>query len=139
MSEGYIEAIQKAFDAKLVAFGTANNIIIALENINAPTSTDKPYLAGYLLPTEVDSADLYFTDRRDGVYQVDVNYGQSTGSSKANAMTDKLNAAFAPGSDLSRNPVCVSILRVAPGPLIVENGWAKRPLSIYWVTHTERL
>lgn len=139
MAEGYIEAIQKALDAKLVAFGTAEPIRVALENIDAPTSTATPYLAGYCLPAEVTQADLYFTEERTGVYQIDINYASHLGSAPLNKMADKLNLAFKPGSFLTRGPVCVTITGVSYGPLLVENGWATRPLTVNWVTHTNRL
>ena len=45
---GYFEDLTKAFDVPLVAFGNANGIKVALENIDAPTSTDTPYLASYM-------------------------------------------------------------------------------------------
>lgn len=41
---GYFEDLTKAFDVPLVAFGTTNGIKVSLENIDAPTSTDTPYL-----------------------------------------------------------------------------------------------
>lgn len=139
MAEGYIEAIQKALDAKLKSFGTTESIIVALENIDAPTNTATPYLAGYCLPAAVDQADLYFTEQRSGIYQVDINYASHLGSAPLNKMADKLNASFKPGSNLTRDPVCLTITGVSPGPLQVKNGWATRPLTINWVTHTDRL
>jgi hypothetical protein len=139
MSEGFIEAIQKAFDIRLQQFGTTNAIQIALENINAPTNPAIPYLAGYCLPAAVDQADLYFSERRSGIYQIDINYAQSVGSGPSNRMADLLNVAFKPDSTLTRTPVCITITSVSPGPLIVQNGWAKRPLTINWITHTTRL
>jgi hypothetical protein len=58
---GYFEDLTKAFDAPLVAFGTANGIKVALENIDAPTSADTPYLASYMLLADTEQADLFFT------------------------------------------------------------------------------
>ena len=139
MSEGFSEAIQKALDAALVAFGTANGIKVYLENVGAPTDTSVPYLAGFLLPAGVDSADLYFTDRRTGIYQIDINYASATNSAKLNQMTDKLNLAFKPSTELSRTPICLEITRFSHERITVQNGWATKPVTIEWVTHTERL
>ena len=139
MSEGFTEAIQKALDAALVAFGTANGIKVCLENVGAPTDTSVPYLAGFMLPAGVDSADLYFTDRRTGVYQIDINYASATNSASLNRMADKLNVAFKPGSWLTRSPVCVEITKFEPAKITPANGWATKPVTIEWVTHTERL
>ena len=58
MAEGITEAIQKALDVALKSFGIANSITVALENINAPTDTGIPYLAGFMLPSDVESAKL---------------------------------------------------------------------------------
>ena len=58
---GYFEDLTKAFDVPLVAFGAANGIKVALENIDAPTSTDTPYLASYMLLADTEQADLFFT------------------------------------------------------------------------------
>lgn len=139
MAEGITESIQKSLDAALKTFGIANSIIVALENINAPTNTATPYLAGFLLPVPVEDADLYFTDRRSGIYQIDVNYASHLGSAPINKMTDLLNAAFKPSSTFTRSGVCVEVTNFSPERLIVENGWATRPISITWHTYTERL
>ena len=139
MSEGFTEAIQKALDSTLVAFGTANGIKVCLENVGAPTDTSIPYLAGFMLPSGVDSADLYFTDRRTGIYQIDINYASATNSAKLNQMTDKLNLAFKPSTELSRTPICLEITRFSHERITVQNGWATKPVTIEWVTHTERL
>ena len=139
MSEGFTEAIQKALDSALVAFGTANGIKVCLENVGAPTDTSVPYLAGFLLSAGVDSADLYFTDRRTGIYQIDINYASATNSAKLNQMTDKLNLAFKPSTELSRAPICLEITRFSHERITVANGWATKPVTIEWVTHTERL
>lgn len=139
MSEGFSEAIQKALDSALVAFGAASGIKVCLENVGAPTDTSVPYLAGFLLPAGVDSADLYFTDRRTGIYQIDINYASATNSAKLNQMTDKLNLAFKPSTELSRTPICLEITRFSHERITVANGWATKPVTIEWVTHTERL
>ena len=139
MSEGFTEAIQKALDSTLVAFGTANGIKVCLENVGAPTDTSIPYLAGFMLPSGVDSADLYFTDRRTGIYQIDINYASATNSAKLNQITDKLNLAFKPSTELSRTPICLEITRFSHERITVQNGWATKPVTIEWVTHTERL
>ena len=139
MSEGFSEAIQKALDSALVAFGAANGIKVCFENVGAPTDASVPYLAGFLLPSGVDSADLYFTDRRTGIYQIDINYASATNSAKLNQMTDKLNLAFKPSTELSRTPICLEITRFSHDRITVQNGWATKPVTIEWVTHTERL
>ena len=139
MSEGITESIQKALDAALKAFGVANSIIVALENINAPTNTATPYLAGFLLPAPVEDADLYFTDRRSGIYQIDVNYASHLGSASINKMIDLLNLVFKPSSTFTRSGVCVEVTNFSPERLVVENGWATKPISITWHTYTERL
>lgn len=136
---GYFEDLTKAFDIPLMTFGTANSIAVALENIDAPTSTDKPYLASYMLLADTEQADLFWTERRDGIYQVDINYSSVIGSAAINKMADKLNAAFKAGVSLSRNDICAEVQSVSLGPLIVQNGWAKRPLSINFIAFTKRL
>ena len=136
---GYFEDLTKAFDIPLMAFGAANSIAVSLENIDAPTSTDKPYLASYMLLADTEQADLFWTERRDGIYQVDINYSSVIGSASINKMADKLNAAFKAGVSLSRNDICAEVQSVSLGPLIVQNGWAKRPLSINFIAFTKRL
>lgn len=136
---GYFEDLTKAFDIPLMAFGTANSIAVALENIDAPTSTDKPYLASYMLLADTEQADLFWTERRDGIYQVDINYSSVIGSAAINKMADKLNSAFKAGVSLSRNDICAEVQSVSLGPLIVQNGWAKRHLSINFIAFTKRL
>lgn len=135
----YFEDLTKVFDIALMGFGTTNTIKIALENIDAPTSTNTPYLAGFLLLNDTEQADLGFTERRSGIYQVDVNYASALGSAPINKMADKINALFKAGVSFSRNDICAEVQKVSLGPLIVENGWAKRPLSIEFIAFTERL
>ena len=136
---GYFEDLTKAFDIALKSFGMANNIAVALENIDAPTSTDAPYLAGYMLLAPTEQAELFWTEQRAGVYQVDINVASVKGSAPINKMADLLNAAFKAGSAVSRNAICAEVQSVSLGPLIVQNGWASRPLSINFIAFTARL
>lgn len=136
---GYFEDLTKAFDIALMSFGAANSIKVALENIDAPTSTDAPYLAGYMLLAPTEQADLFWTEQRAGVYQVDINVASVKGSAPINKMADLLNAAFKAGSAVSRNAICAEVQSVSLGPLIVQNGWASRPLSINFIAFTARL
>lgn len=136
---GYFEDLTKTFDVPLKAFGTTNNILVALENINAPTDTSKPYLAGYMLLNDTEQADLGFSEQRSGIYQVDINYASTLGSAPINKMADLLNSLFRAGVSFSRNDICAEVQSVSLGPLIVQNGWAKRPLSINFIAFTKRL
>ena len=139
MAEGFTEAIQSAIDGALIAFGIANSIKVGLENISISTNTATPHLAGFMMPADIESADLYFTDRRSGIYQIDINYASTLGSAPINRMVDKLNAAFKPSTSLTRDPVCVEITKFSHERITVANGWATKPVTIEWVTHTERL
>lgn len=136
---GYFEDLTKTFDSQLMAFGNANSISVALENIDAPTSTSTPYLAAYVLLADTEQADLGFNEQRAGIYQVDINYASTLGSASINKMADKLNALFKAGVSFSRNAICAEVQSVSLGPLIVQNGWAKRPLSINFIAFTKRL
>lgn len=135
----YFEDLTKVFDIALKGFGSTNNIAVALENIDAPTSTDVPYLASYMLLADTEQADLFFTERRAGIYQVDINVASAKGSAPINKMADLLLAAFKPANVFQRNEICAEVQEVSLGPLIVENGWAKRPLSINFIAFTKRL
>ena len=135
----YFEDLTKAFDIALKAFGAANSMQVALENIDAPASTDTPYLAGTMLLADTEQADLFWTERRAGIYQVDINVASVKGSAPINKMADLLNTAFKAGNTFQRNAICAEVLSVSIGPLIVQNGWATRPLSINFVAYTERL
>lgn len=133
------ESIQKALDSALKRFGVANNIIVALENIGAPTDTSKPYLSGFLLPAPVEDADLYFSDKHSGIYQIDVNYASHLGTAPLNKMTDLLNQAFKPSTELQWSGLCVEVINFSAERVTVSNGWAVKPISITWQTYTERL
>lgn len=136
---GYFEDLTKAFDVPLKAFGTLNDVDIALENIDAPTSTSMPYLASYVLLADTEQADLGFTEQRAGIYQIDINVASTKGSAPINKLADSLNTAFKAGSTFQRNAICAEVQSVSLGPLIVENGWAKRPLSINFIAFTARI
>lgn len=136
---GYFEDLTKAFDIKLKEFGSANSISVALENIDAPTSVNTPYLASYILLADTEQADLGFSERRAGIYQIDINYGSHLGSAVVNKMADLLNSEFKAGGLAIRNDICAEVQSVSLGPLIVQNGWAKRPLSINFIAFTKRL
>jgi hypothetical protein len=146
MSEGYTESIQKALDIALFNFCGVNSIAVQVENgkmrlgnVEVAKSTSTPYLAGYFIPAPNEDADLYFTDKRSGIYQIDINYASHFGTSDTNQMEDKLNAYFAPGNSLTRGDVCVQITNFSATRVTVENGWAIKPVTITWQTHTERL
>jgi len=136
---GYFEDLTKAFDVPLKAFGTLNDVAVALENIDAPTSTATPYLAGYMLLADTEQADLGFTEQRAGIYQIDINVASTKGSAPINKLADSLNTTFKAGSTFQRNAICAEVQSVSLGPLIVENGWAKRPLSINFIAFTARI
>lgn len=136
---GYFEDLTKVFDVELMGFGTTNSIKVALESIDAPTSTSTPYLASYMLMADTLQADLGYSEERAGIYQVDINYVSTLGSAPINKMADKLNALFKAGVSFTRNDICAEVQSVSLGPLIVQNGWAKRPLSINFVAYTKRL
>ena len=91
---GYFEDLTKAFDVPLVAFGATSGIKVALEKIDAPTSTDTPYLASYMLLANTEQADLFFTEQRSGIYQVDIKYASVKGSAPINKMAAKLRFIF---------------------------------------------
>ena len=136
---GYFEDLTKAFDVPLIAFGVDNGIAVALENIDAPTSTEKPYLASYMLLANTEQADLFWTEQRAGIYQIDINVASAKGSAPINKMADLLNTAFKAGNTFQRNAICAEVQSVSLGPLIVENGWAKRPLTINFIAFTARI
>ena len=135
----YFEDLTKAFDIALVNFGITNNIAVALENIDAPTSVNTPYLASYMLLADTEQADLFWTERRAGIYQIDINVASAKGSAPINKMADLLNTAFKAGNTFQRNAICAEVQSVSLGPLIVENGWAKRPLTINFIAFTARI
>lgn len=136
---GYFEDLTKAFDIALMDFGSNSTIKVALENIDAPTNTAAPYLAGFMLLADTEQADLGFTEQRAGVYQVDINVASAKGSAPINKLADSLNTYFKAGSTFRRNAICAEVQSVSLGPLIVENGWAKRPLSINFIAFTARI
>lgn len=135
----YFEDLTKAFDIALMAFGQANSVAVALENIGAPTSVSAPYLASYMLLADTEQADLGFTEQRSGIYQVDINYSSTTGSAQVNRLADLINYTFRSGVSFTRNDICAEVQSVSLGPLIVQNGWAKRPLSINFTAFTKRI
>lgn len=135
----YFEDLTKVFDIALKSFGSTNSIVVALENIDAPTSTATPYLASFMLLADTEQADLFFTEQRAGIYQIDINVASAKGSAPINKMADLLMAAFKPSNTFQRNDICAEVQSVSLGPLIVENGWAKRPLSINFIAFTARI
>lgn len=134
----YYEDLTKVFDIALKSFGSTNSIAVALENIDAPTSVNTPYLASYMLLADTEQADLFFTEQRAGIYQIDINVASAKGSAPINKMADLLDEAFKAGNTFQRNSICAEVQSVSLGPLIVENGWAKRPLSINFIAFTAR-
>ena len=135
----YFEDLTKAFDIALINFGSTNSIAVALENIDAPTSTATPYLSSFMLLADTAQADLFWTEQRAGIYQIDINVASTKGSAPINKMADLLNTAFKAGNTFQRNAICAEVQSVSLGPLIVENGWAKRPLTINFIAFTARI
>lgn len=135
----YFQDLTVVFYNALQTFAQSNGVNYAFENVNTPISTDKAFLAGYVLLADTEQADLFWTERRAGVFQIDINVASSKGSTQINQLADKLNEAFKAANTFSRNDICAEVQSVSLGPLIVENGWAKRPLSINFVAYTQRL
>jgi len=136
---GFVTDLNKVFDGNLKAFGTTNTIEVALNNINMPTSTSTPFLAGFMLPAPVEQADLTVNELREGVYQVDINYASHLGTSVINSMYDLLNETFKVGAEFSFGSICLGIDAVSPSPITVSNGWATLNMSIDWHSYTARL
>jgi hypothetical protein len=135
----YIENIQKALDSALKDFGFDNGIIIALEDIDAPTDTSTPYLASFQINTGATVSDLDTTDIRNGFYQIDINVTSGSGSSAINKLADQLNGIFFPGAYFNFNGTCVGIDDVVPSRVIVGGGWSKMALTINWNSYTSRI
>lgn len=135
----YFEDLPIVFNNALKTFCDLNSLACAPENIDAPTNTAAPYLASFVLLAPTEQADLGFTERRDGIFQIDINYASARGQNAINKTADQLNATFKAGATFRRNGICAEVQSVSLGPLIVQNGWAKRPLSISFIAFTERL
>lgn len=133
------EDLQKVFSVALYQFGQSNSIAVELENIGASTSTDTPFLVDFLLLAPTEQADLGINEFRQGIYQVDINYASHLGSAPLNKMADLLNSVFFAGSHITRNDICAQVESVDLGPLLVEGGWAKKPLSINFNAYTPRI
>ena len=128
-----IENLQKAFDGELIQFGIDNAIEVATENIDEPTDTSKPYVSGYLLDVDFSSADLGFNELASTIYQIDVNYASHTSSLVANKMIDKLRAQFKINSSHHWPLVdgdCFTVTDISISNLPVNNGWARKSISL---------
>lgn len=125
-----IEQLQKAFDTELMRFGLDNNIVVALENINAPTSTDTPYLAGFLLPSDIETFDLSVTESITSNYQIDVNYASALGSEKTNQMIDLLRQRFGISTYHYFDGICFGVDSLTISPLPVQNGWSQKSITL---------
>jgi len=135
----YFEDLTKAFNGPLKTFGDANSIEVCFENIECPTSTDTPFLSGFMLNAPVVQADLGVSEFRSGIYQIDINYAEDMGSAPLNRMADLINQSFKTGQYLTRNDVCIGIESVSLERLVVGGGWATRSMSIVWNSYTARL
>ena len=135
----FIENIQKTLDIAAKQFGVDNAIIVALEDIDAPTDTSIPYLASFQINTSATVSDLGTTDIRSGFYQVDINVKSGTGSAQLNKLADKLNQVFYSGATFTFLTECVQIEDVVPSRVIVGGGWAKMALTINWNSYTKRI
>ena len=134
-----IENLQKAFNVPLVQFGEDNNILVALENIGAPTSVNDPYLAGFLLDVDINTADLAVNESVSSIYQIDVNYDDNSGSAPINRMIDLLRARFPIGSYHYFGGDCFGVDALTITNLPVSNGWAQKSISLTVSSFTAKL
>ena len=118
----YFEDLPIVFNNALKTFCDAKGLACAPENIDAPTSTATPYLASFVLLAPTEQADLGFTERRDGIFQIDINYTSARGQNAINKTADLLNATFKAGATFRRNGICAEVQSASLGPLIVQNG-----------------
>ena len=139
MNMGFVTDMKKVMNGNLKAFGTANGIEVALNNINAPTDTSIPYLSGFMLPAPVDQADLGVNELREAIYQIDINYASHLGDTPIDEMYDLLNETFKVGAEFPFGTICVSVDAVSPGPTPIANGWATMSMSIDIHDYTARL
>jgi len=133
------ENLTKVFNVELRTIGIDNSIVICFENINSPTSTDTPFLSGFMLNAPVSQADLSVNEFRQGIYQIDINYAENLGSAPINRMADIINQTFKTGEYFTRGTICVGVESVSLERLVVAGGWATRSMSIAWTSYTQRL
>ena len=133
------EEAQKAFDVPLVDYGIANSIEVCLENIGCPTSTNTPFLAGFLLDLDQSSADLSVNESIETLYQIDVSYASHLGSSPINKELDKLADIFSIGSTHSFNGECFTVDSLSASGIRVGRGWGTKSLTLTVSGYTPRL
>ena len=134
-----ISNLYAVFDSVLWQFGIDNTIDVALQNADYSPTIENPYLAGTMLPALVEQGDLSTTERRNGIYQIDICYPSHTGTIPIAEMADKVNAIFKTGACFTFGDVCLCIESFDNGPIIIVDGWAKMPISVNWQTFTKRL
>ena len=136
---GNITSIQKALDITLKQFGLDNSIDVALTNIDKKTDTSIPFLQGIRIPTGTEPADLGATDKREGIYQINIRYEPHIGTTPFTDMADLVNETFKPGACFYHGGLCVMIDLFEDGDILTSDGWSVMPLSITWSAWTAKI
>lgn len=136
---GRFEAVNNILDVAVL--GGDFGLPIASENIDYDETNGLAYLSTFVNPLPVEQASLGSegNDIVSGLFQISVNYPQSSGMTQISIKCDEINAVFKSGASFTISPYILNIKNVSNGKMITDNGFATIPITIEYYLHTARL
>lgn len=132
-----------SINAALVQGLTAANLGMAISpegKDSRPPTTATPWAAWFNIPadTEVASLGAGGMDETVGIFQVNINYPQNSGTAGPLTSVQKLRDYFIAGRRLVYDGQCVKVERVTRNNLRPVDGWQQINVSIYYTANTIR-
>lgn len=127
--------------ALVVAYqGAALGLPTAWEGVDFTPPADADWAQLYLLPapTTIDTLGPGGLDLHTGIFQIDLNVPQNSGTGALLGYADALRTAFKAGNNASHNGQNVLILDCSRSKLTQAAGWLTVSMSISWRAYTAR-
>lgn len=126
--------IEKVFNYTLNAWATAQSVSVAWDGKAYSPTVGTNYVSQIMLPSTPENISIGrdISQRRRGVYQIDVRTSTTNKKYDADQIVASLESAFKVGYALTYNSVSVQVENFYPDPLGDEDGWYRVSISIFY-------
>jgi hypothetical protein len=126
--------IEKIFNSALSAWSTAQSIPVAWDGKAYNPVVPSKYVSQVLVPARPQNVAIGkdVTQRREGVYQIDVYASTENAKYDADVIIASLESTFKVGYPLTYSGVSAQVTNFFPDPHGIDEGWYRVSISIYY-------
>ena len=126
--------IEKIFNSALSAWATAQSVPVAWDGKAYTPVANTKYVSQVLVPSRPQNVAIGqdVTQRREGVYQIDVYASTQNAKYDADVIIASLESTFKVGYPLTYNGVSAQVTNFYPDPHGSDEGWYRVSISIFY-------